>query len=194
MKQIRRIFTILIMSMICVLGYAQKTIHGTVKDASGEPMIGVTVFAGGKAGAITDMEGKFTLNNVSPQTVLKITYIGYVEQNIKVGEKTQVNVVMKEDSNTLSDVVVVGYGTMKKSDLTGAIASVNTDKLNAKGATTVMENLQGSVPGVNITQTSSRAGGGFNIEIRGQSTLGSNKSPLYVVDGIICDDINFLNP
>lgn len=81
-----------------------------------------------------------------------------------------------------------------KSDLTGAISSVSTEKLNAKGATTVMENLQGSVPGVNITQSSSRAGGGFDIEIRGKSTLGSNKNPLYVVDGVICDDINFLNP
>ncbi len=194
MKQVKRIFTVLALSMICILGYAQKTVHGTVKDAAGEPMIGVTIFAGGKAGAITDMDGKFTLNNVSPSTVLRISYVGYLEQNVKVGDKTRLDIVMKEDNNTLNDVVVVGYGTMKKSDLTGAIASVNTDKLNAKGASTVMENLQGSVPGVSSTQTSSRAGGGFNIEIRGQSTLGSNKSPLYVVDGIICDDINFLNP
>ena len=157
-------------------------------------MIGVTVLADGQPAAITDIDGNFSIANVKPTTVFKLTYVGYVDQQITVGNKTTFNVTMKEDKQSLDEVVVVGYGTMKKSDLTGSIASVDTEKLNAKGATSIVENLQGSVPGVNITQSSSRAGGGFDIEIRGKSTFGGNKTPLYVVDGIICEDINFLNP
>ena len=100
---------------------------------------------------------------------------------------------MAEDTETLEEVVVVGYGVMKKNDLTGSVGSVDTEKLVSKGAPTVMESLQGSVPGVNITQSSGRTGGDFNIEIRGRSSTNSSTTPLYVVDGVICDDINFLN-
>lgn len=101
---------------------------------------------------------------------------------------------MKEDAQALEEVVVVGYGVQKKSDLTGAIGSVDNTKLTSKGTTTVMESLQGQVAGVDISQSSSRVGESFNISIRGKSTLGSSTQPLFVVDGIICDDINFLNP
>lgn len=190
----KRAFMALFLSVLCFAAYAQQTVTGTVKDAGGEPMIGVTVLADGQPAAITDIDGNFTIANAKPSTVLKITYVGYVDQQVKVGNKTSFNFVMAEDNKALDEVVVVGYGAMKKSDLTGSIASVDTEKLNAKGATSIVENLQGSVPGVSITQNSSRAGGGFDIEIRGKSTFGSNKTPLYVVDGVICDDINFLNP
>lgn len=193
--QIRRAFTVLLMSMSCILyGYAQKTIHGTVKDATGESLIGVTVSVDDKAGAVTDIDGNFSIPNVSEKSKLKVSYIGYVTQTLPVGNKAEFNIIMQEDQAELQEVVVVGYGTMKKSDLTGSVSSVGTEKLNAKGATTLMENLQGATPGVNITQSSSRAGGGFDIEIRGKSTLGSNNNPLYVVDGVISDDINWLNP
>ena len=114
----------LLMSMICFFAFAQKTIHGTVKDASGEPMIGVTVSVDGKAGAVTDLDGNFTINNVSEKSKLKISYIGYVAQTINVGSKSQFDITMQEDAQTLEDVVVVGYGTMKKSDLTGSVSSV----------------------------------------------------------------------
>lgn len=193
MKRIRRIFMILVMSMICVVGYAQSTISGTVKDAAGEPMIGVTVLADGTTGAVTDIDGNFTINNVSSSAKLKISYIGYVTQEIPVGKKTTFNIVLNEDKSELDEVVVVGYGTMKKSDLTGSVSSVGTDAITQKGAANVMESLQGSVPGVNITQTSGRAGGDFNIEIRGKSSTNSDTKPIYVVDGVICSDINFLN-
>lgn len=191
--QIRRVFTALLMSMICFVAFAQKNIHGNVKDAAGESLIGVTVSVDGKAGAITDIDGNFSIPNVSESAKLKISYIGYVTQTIPVAGKTEFNIVMKEDQAELQEVVVVGYGTMKKSDLTGSVSSLSTDDITSKGAATVMEGLQGAVPGVNITKNSSRAGGDFDIEIRGKSSTNSDTKPIYVVDGMICDDINFLN-
>ena len=193
-QQVKRASVALLMSLVCFFAFAQKTIHINVKDSSGEPVIGASVLEKGtRNGGVTDFDGNFTIK-LQGNGPLQISYIGMKTQTIKIGNKTSIDVVLEDDATTLSDVVVVGYGTMKKSDLTGAIASVDTEKLNAKGATTVMENLQGSVPGVSITQSSSRAGGGFDIEIRGKSTMGSNNNPLYVVDGVISDDINWLNP
>jgi len=193
--QIRRAFTALLMSMFYILcAQAQKTIHGTVKDAAGESLIGVTVSVDGKAGAVTDIDGHFSIPNVSEKSKLKVSYIGYVSQTMSVSGKTEFNIIMQEDQSELQEVVVVGYGTMKKSDLTGSVSSVDTEKLNAKGAPSLMENLQGATPGVNITQNTGRPGGGFDIEIRGKSSINSSTTPLYVVDGVMCDDIDWLNP
>lgn len=192
-RQIKRVFTTLLMSTMCLFAVAQKTIHGTVKDASGEPLIGVTVSVDGKSGTATDIDGKFTLNNVPESATLKVSYISYVTQTIPVAGKTEFNIVMVEDANELDEVVVVGYGTVKKTDLTGSVASVNTKDLTVRGAPSVMENLQGATPGVNITQSSGRAGSSFDIEIRGKSSINSSTKPLYVVDGVMCDDIDWLN-
>ena len=192
--QIKRASMALLLSLFCFVAYAQQTVSGTVKDATGEPMIGVTVLMDGQPAAITDLDGNFTINNAKPSSVIKVTYVGYTDQQFTVGNKSRFDIAMKEDNQALDEVVVVGYGTMKKSDLTGSVSSVNTEQLNAKGASTVMGNLQGSNPGVNITQTSSRAGGDFNIEIRGKSSINSDTTPLYVVDGVMCSDIQWLNP
>ena len=191
--QIKRAAMALFLSLICFVAYAQQTVSGTVKDATGEPMIGVTVLLDGQPAAITDLDGNFTINNAKSSSVIKVTYIGYNDQEITVGNKTSFNITLQEDNQALDEVVVVGYGTMKKSDLTGSISSVNTEQLNAKGASSVMGNLQGSNPGVNITQTSGRSGDNFNIEIRGRSSINSDTTPMFVVDGVICSDINFLN-
>ncbi len=184
-----------VFALLLMVGNLQaQTVKGNVKDATGEPIIGATVMEQGTQNAtVTDYDGNFTIKMTSNKPLV-ISYIGMKTQTINVAGKSQINVVLEEDNTTLQDVVVVGYGTMKKSDLTGAISSIDTEKLNAKGAPSVMGNLQGSVPGVNITQNSSRAGGGFEIEIRGKSTFNSSSTPLYVVDGIITDNINFLNP
>lgn len=171
-----------------------QSVKGTVVDNTGEPMIGVTVLADGKAVAVTDIDGNFEVPNASPSTVIKVSYIGYKDQEVKVGNSTTLNITLQEDNQALDEVVVVGYGTMKKTDLTGSVSSVNTEDLNAKGAPSVMENLQGATPGVNITQSSGRAGGSFDIEIRGKSSINSSTTPLYVVDGVMCDDIDWLNP
>ncbi len=192
--QIKRAAMALFLSLFCFVAYAQQTVTGTVKDATGEPMIGVTVLLDGQPAAITDLDGNFSITNAKPSSVIKVTYIGYVDQQVTVGNKTNLDITLNEDNQQLNEVVVVGYGTMKKSDLTGSISSVNTEQLNAKGAASVMGNLQGNNPGVNITQTSGRSGDNFNIEIRGKSSINSDTTPLYVVDGVICGDINFLNP
>ncbi len=179
-----RIALMLVLSLFIGTVSAQ-TVTGNVVDETGEAVIGATVMEKGtKNATVTDFDGNFTI---------KMSYIGMQSQDVNVAGKTNVNVVLKEDATTLQDVVVVGYGTMKKQDLTGSVSSVNTEQLNAKGAPSVLGNLQGSNPGVNITQSSGR-GGSYNIEIRGKSSINSSTTPLYVVDGVMCDDIDWLNP
>ena len=193
LKSISQMVLLLLFCFIAGTVSAQ-TVNGNVVDETGEAVIGATVIEKGTQNAtVTDFDGNFTIK-MSKGNVLTISYIGMQSQDVNVAGKNNIKVTLKEDNTTLQDVVVVGYGTMKKSDLTGSVSSINTEQLNAKGATTVMGNLQGSVPGVNITQNSSRAGGGFEIEIRGKSSFNSSSTPLYVVDGIITDNIDFLNP
>lgn len=131
--QIKRASMALLLSLFCFVAYAQQTVSGTVKDATGEPMIGVTVLMDGQPAAITDLDGNFTINNAKPSSVIKVTYVGYTDQQFTVGNKSRFDIAMKEDNQALDEVVVVGYGTMKKSDLTGSVSSVNTEQLNAKG-------------------------------------------------------------
>ena len=180
--------------LFCAAVSAQ-TISGNVKDANGEPVIGATIMEQGtQNGTVTDFDGNFTLK-LQKGGNLNVSYVGMKSQVIKTAGKSSVNVTLEDDNTTLNDIVVVGYGTMKKSDLTGSVSSVNTEQLNAKGAASALGNLQGATPGVNISQTSGRVGGdGFNIEIRGKSSMNSDTKPIYVVDGVICDDIEWLNP
>ena len=171
------------------------SVSGTVSDATGEPLMGATIQVVGTSNAVAaDLDGNFTLNNVDPKGKLNVSYIGCKPQVIAIEGRTHIDVTLQEDSEVLDEVVVVGYGTMKKSDLTGSVASVGTETLNAKGAPSVLENLQGTSPGVNITKSTGRANGGMDIQIRGKSSINSSTTPLYVVDGIMCDDIDFLNP
>ena len=183
----------LFLSLICISAYGQKKLSGTVLDANGDPIIGATVNVDGKNGAITDLDGAFKLDNVKSSSRITVSYVGYKPQTLTVGERSVLDVKLQEDNEQLDEIVVVGYQTMKKSDLTGSVGSINTEDLTSKGTASVMEALQGSVPGVSITQTGSRAGGDFNIEIRGKSSINSDQGPLYVVDGVICDDIQWLN-
>ena len=178
----------------CIVALAQQTLRGTVTDAQGEPLIGVSVSADGKAVAVTDADGRFTLPSATASTKLELSYVGYKSKVLSVGRKSEISVVMDEDNHSLNEVVVVGYGTLRKNDLTGSVGSVGTEKLNEKGAPGVLANLQGAVAGVNITQSSGRTGGGYNIEIRGKNSINGSQNPLYVVDGVICSDIEFLNP
>jgi len=195
-KNVHKGILTLLLGVMSVFAFAQgRTVTGTITDTTGEPMIGVNVLVKGTTnGTITNLDGEFSITNIGNDAVLSVSYIGYLAQDITVGTQSVINIVLQEDSQALEEVVVVGYGVQRKSDLTGAISSVDNSKLVSKGATTVMESLQGQVPGVDITQSSSRVGEGFNISIRGKSTLGESTSPLFVVDGIVTDDINFLNP
>ena len=157
-------------------------------------MIGVSVLVKGtNVGAITDFDGNFKIKTPNGAKELQITYTGYKAQTVTITSDDLI-IKMEPDNQLLDEVVVVGYGTQKKSDLTGSVGSLDTEKLVAKGAPSMMESLQGAVPGVQITQNSSRAGGGFNIQIRGKSSMNNDSGPLYVVDGVVTDNIQFLNP
>lgn len=192
----KRALATLSLSMLCLVAFAQgRQVTGTVIDNTGEPVIGANVLEVGTTnGVITDIDGNFTLQGVLPNAKIQVSFIGYISQTVTVGNQANIKVTLKEDAQALDEVVVIGYDTQKKSDLTGSIGSVDSKKLAGKGASTVMESLQGQVAGVDISQSSSRVGESFNISIRGKSTLGSSTSPLFVVDGVITDDINFLNP
>jgi TonB-linked SusC/RagA family outer membrane protein len=171
-----------------------RTITGTVKDKAGEPMIGVSIMVDGTSqGCVSDIDGNFSLPNVADNAVLKVTYVGFKEQKIAVSGKSSFNIVLEEDNQTLDELVVVGYGVVKKSDLTGAVGSIHSDEIVEKGAGNLAGSLQGSVAGVNISQASSRVGDSFTMQIRGKSSLQGGE-PLYVVDGVVCDNIDFLNP
>lgn len=191
---IKRLITAGLLSTACLMAVAQQTVKGTVKDSNGEPLIGVSVFANGKPVAVTDADGQFTLKSAQPSTKVEFSYLGYQNQTVTIGKRSQLDIILQDDAHSLNEVVVVGYGTLKKNDLTGSVGSIGTEKLNEKGAPSVLENLQGSVPGVSITKSSGRAGGAMNIEIRGKNSISGSQSPLYVVDGVICSNIDFLNP
>lgn len=172
---------------------AQKqSVTGTIVEANGEPVIGVTVMEKGTAnGTSTDLDGKFTLN-VNPKGTLVISYVGYVTQEIPVKGKRVINVTLKEDTQQLDDLVVVGYGMMKKSDMTGAISSVSGEDLAKRTTTNPAEALQGKIAGVNVMKAGGNAGAGIQVKIRGVKTFGDNE-PLYIIDGFP-GDINAVNP
>lgn len=150
----------------------RKTVTGTVKDATGEPMIGVSIKVDGTStGGVTDFNGKYTINNVPNNGVLKVTYIGYKEQRVSVAGKNVIDIELQEDNTTLEDVVVIGYGTMKRKDLTGSVASVTGDKLAANPVATVAEALQGQLPGVNVLSQDGRPGATMSIRVRGGGSI-----------------------
>ena len=129
-QQLKRASLALLLTVMCFMAYAQKTVTGTVKDATGEPMIGVSVIVDGTSiGGVTDLNGNFTIQKVPNKGVLKFSYVGYKDQKVSVANSSNVNIVMQEDAMGLDEVVVVGYGTMKKKDLTGAVASVKADDI-----------------------------------------------------------------
>lgn len=173
-----------------------KKIKGTVTDALG-PIIGANVLEKGTTnGVITDMDGNFTLN-VQPGATIIVSFIGYQPQEIKVGNQAIVNVQLKEDTEMLDEVVVVGYGTMKKKLVTGATVQVKGDEIAKMNTSNALTAMQSTSPGVQITQSSSQPGKGFKVNIRGVGTIGES-SPLLIIDGISSgtanDGLNGLNP
>lgn len=183
---LKRLYSFFLMSMICVFAFAQgKQIHGVVTDASGEPMIGVNVLVKGTTnGSITDLDGNFAISNVKDTDVLTVTYIGYVAQEVKVGGQTAFTIVLKEDTETLDEVVVIGYGTVKRRDLTGSVASVTGEKLAANPVPSVAQALQGQLPGVSVTAQDGRPGAGMAIRVRGGGSITQSNDPLFIVDGV----------
>lgn len=185
--QIKRAAFALFLSLFCFVAYAQKTVTGNVKDASGDPMIGITVSLDGKPVAVTDLDGNFTVQNAKSSSVIKLSYVGYLDQQFTVGNKNQFNLTMKEDPKALEEVVVVGYGTMKRSDLTGAVTSVGDEAITKSVSTSIDQVLQGRAAGVQVQANTGTPGGSSTIRIRGTNSLNATSQPIFVIDGVIID-------
>ena len=186
MKQkIKRASMALLLSVMCFMAYAQKTVTGTVKDATGEPMIGVSVIVDGTSiGGVTDFDGNFTIQKVPNNGVLKFSYVGFKDQKVSVAGKNSVSITLQEDAMGLDEVVVVGYGTMKKKDLTGAVASIKPADIAQVAAPDAMQAMQAKVPGLDLLSGDGQAGSSVSITLRGNRSITASNSPLIIVDGV----------
>ncbi len=182
---LRRLMTMLL-CFVTIGAMAQVTVQGVVSDPTGEPLIGASVVEKGKQnGTVTDIDGKFQLKVPNANATITVSYVGYLTQDIKLGGRTTVDVTLKENSEALNEVVVVGYGQMKKSDLSGASASIGEAAMKGSVITNLDQSLQGRAPGVTAVQTSGAPGSSSSIRVRGQATINANAEPLYVIDGVI---------
>lgn len=189
----------LVMCMLCVMSFAQvRQVTGTVLDSTGEPVIGANVVVVGTTnGVITDFEGKFTLKDIPANSKIQVSFIGYVAQTVAVGNQSVMKIVLQDDSQMLDDVVVVGYGTMRKKDLTGSVVQINPDKIADQNPGSVQDILRGT-PGLQIGYDSSAKGSSASIQLRGQNSLytdGSHNSPLIILDGMAFGgELSEINP
>ena len=172
--------------LLTVSSFAQtNAIKGHVKDASGEPVMGATITVNGKAVGITDMDGNFSVD-AAPGTNLTFTYLGMTPQTVKASK--EMNITMSDDSKALNEVVVIGYGVAKKSDLTGSVTAIKPDSKNKGVVVNAQDMLTGKVAGVNITSNDGTPGGGAKIRVRGGSSLNASNDPLIVIDGLAMDN------
>jgi TonB-linked SusC/RagA family outer membrane protein len=175
---------------------ANVNIRGNVSDETGQSIIGANVRVEGTTlGSITDVDGKFELS-VPPNAVLRISYVGYITQEVKVTSgKTTYDVILREDVEALDEVVVIGYGSMKKSDVTGSVVSVNSEDVIKRNPTTLAEGLQGMAAGVQILRNSGSPDGDISIRIRGTATINNDANPIWVIDGVMVGtSASWLNP
>ncbi len=179
-----RCFVAILLMLLPVGAFAQSKVTGTVTDGnSGEPIIGATIkVKGGSAGAVTDLDGNFSIDAEVGKT-LEVSYIGYATMTTKVPASRKLTLSLYEDAQTLNDVVVVGYGVMKRSDLTGSVSSIDEKAIKQGVNTSLEQAMQGRIAGVQVTQNSGAPGGGISVQIRGVNSFNGNE-PLYVVDGI----------
>lgn len=183
--------------LVVQCAFAQdRTITGTVTDNKQEPLIGVNVVVKGNTsvGAITDLNGKYSLSVPEGKATLVFSYIGYVTQEVSVGSRNTVDVVLVDDAQALDEVVVVGYGVVKKRDLVGSIASVKSQDITAVPTSNVLESMQGKIAGLDMTRSSGQPGSAFNFTIRGNRSLTASNAPLILVDGIAYGTDIDINP
>lgn len=189
LKQNLRMLCLLMMTLIVQGVWAQvRTVTGTVSDGK-DPLIGVTVQVKGnaKVGTITDVDGKYSIEVTSPGTILVYSYVGYQTTEKMVGQNSRLDVVMKADDKSLDEVVVVGYGTMKKSDLTGSVSQLKAEDFKSGSNLSAQQLMQGAFAGVNIAQNSGKPGGSTTIRVRGGTSVNASNDPLYVIDGVPID-------
>ena len=192
----QKLSALLFLFLLCLFpmgAMAQGVVKGTVNDEAGEPIIGATIkVQGTNEGAISDFDGNFSVQAASNAT-LNISYVGYVTQQVQVGGRSNITITLVEDNTTLNDVVVIGYGTMKKKLVTGATVQVKGDEIAKLNTTNALEAMQSSTPGVQITSSSTQPGKGYKVYIRGIGTIGDSQ-PLYVIDGVAGGNLDGINP
>ena len=171
----------------------KKQIVGKVTDKSGEAIIGANIIEKGTInGTVTDIDGNFSID-VAENATLQISYIGYVEQTINTSGRINFNIVLSEDTKTLDELVVIGYGTVRRGDVTTAVSSVSLDDLNERPIVSAAQAIQGKAAGVNVYRPSGTPGGELVVRVRGTTSFNGSNDPLYVVDGVPVDNINFLS-
>lgn len=194
MKSLLATFVLLCLQVV-LLAQSNVTIKGTVKDQqTNEAIIGCSItLKNASVGTITDVDGSYSIS-VPSDAILVFTYIGYTTQEVAVGGRNVLDITLQTDVITIDEVVVIGYGSVKKSNVTGSIVSVKPAELKTVPTTNVMEALQGKLPGVDITRSSGAAGAGVNVLVRGNRSLTASNSPLFIVDGIQYSNIQDINP
>lgn len=172
----------------------QRQITGNITDESGEPIIGANIIESGTTnGTVTDFDGNFTLQ-VAANAVIRVSYIGYIEQEINTANQTTFNIVLQEDTQALDELVVVGYGVQRKSDVTGSISVSKGDDILKQQAFSALDGLKGKASGVNIFSNSGQPGGASRVVIRGTGTINASTDPLYIVDGVAMENFQYMNP
>ncbi|MBQ3857092.1 MAG: TonB-dependent receptor plug domain-containing protein, partial [Prevotella sp.] len=187
----------LVSSMLTVAGnVCAQTVKGNVKDNTGEPIIGATVIEDGASGngAVTDIDGNFTINLKGKSNKVKISYVGMKTKTINVAGKSNIDVKLEDDAQNLNDVVVIGYGTVRKKDLTGSVSSISADDIAGVPVSNVGEAMTGKLAGVNITTTEGSPDADVKIRVRGGGSLSQDNSPLYIVDGFPVSSISDIAP
>lgn len=194
MKNIKNIFLCTAATLLCITAYSQERIkvRGMVVDENGDPLIAAGVSQSGTDnGTVTDADGKYVIS-VPSDASLSFSYISYITQEVAVGGRSVVDIKLRPDNTQLEEVVVIGYGTVKKSDLTGSVSSISDKALKDFKTSSVVEALGGQIAGVNITASDGTPGAGYDIKIRGVGTVNGDSAPLFIVDGFEVSSIDFL--
>lgn len=191
-----RLFLMMLFSVLTTGAFAQaKTVSGTVTDGTGESVIGASVSVKGTTnGAITDLDGKFTLTNVPESAVLQVRYVGYKTQEVAVKGKSTLQITLQEDNANLDEVVVIGYGSVKKSTLTGSVSKMDSKGIENRQLARAETALQGQLAGVQVRTTTGEPGADMQIRVRGAASVNASSDPLYVVDGVPMSTLSGINP
>ena len=193
---VRKASSTLVVGMLAMAAFAQgRTVSGVVTDEFGEPLPGVNVVVKGTTnGVITDFDGNYSLQDVNNNDVLEFSFVGFTSKQIKVDANAKFDIQMFEDQQNLEEVVVVGYGTVSKKDLTGAVTSIKAKDIAAVPVTSASEALTGKMAGVNVTTTEGSPDADVKIRVRGGGSLSQDNSPLYIVDGFPVASISDIAP
>ncbi len=191
----KKFYSMFLMLVCSALAFADVTVTGTVVDGHNEPIIGASVLQKGtNNGTVSDFDGNFTLSVPDAKAVLVFSYVGMKTQEVSLQGQTQLSIVMKDDAETLDEVVVIGYGAVKRRDVTTAVSSVSTEDLEKVPITSAAQAMQGKAAGVTVVKPNGQPGASMVVRVRGTTSMNASNDPLYVVDGVPMTNIDFLAP